>query len=56
MLWHSLYRLQYIEIPDPGWYCNYTDAFQATLEFSSGDDYCYEAIVTDRLFDGHEKS
>ena len=52
----SVYRIQHVETEDPGWYCNYIDAFQATLEFSSNGDYCYEAIVTDRLFDGREKS
>lgn len=50
----SIYRLQDIESTDPGWYCGYAEAFQATLEFSSSDGVCHEVIVTDRFFDGKE--
>ena len=52
----SVYRLQSVDTTDPGWYCSYIDAFQTELEFNSGDGDCHQAIVTDRLFDGREKS
>lgn len=50
----SVYRLQDVDIADPGWYCGYSEALGAVLELNSGSDDCPAAIVTDRLFDGKE--
>ena len=51
----SIYWRQAIEATDPGWYCGYAEASQATRAFGSGGRRsCREAIVTDRFFDGRE--